>query len=218
MLVERLDGFYLTAPTGLVQGVAAQGTLTVDTQITNGDTMTVDTKTYTFQDTLTDVDGNIKIGATLAATQANLVAAFDLSGIAGTDYAASMTAHPTVNIADFAADAAVLTAKTKGTAGNSIATTETFTAGTNIFDAATPKRVPENLERRHRRHLHPLIRRAGTHRQHRLQRDRGHHQNPSRIPLQHHRRIRHRLRDSPRPVDRGVREPREPRRGAHHRR
>lgn len=138
MLVERIDGYYTGAnPTGLVQGVAAQGTLTMDTNPTNNDTMTVDTKTYTFQDTLTDVDGNVKIGATLAATQANIVAAFNLTGIAGTDYAASMTAHTTVNMAAFAADNSVLTAKTKGTAGNSIATTETFTAVTNIFDAAT---------------------------------------------------------------------------------
>ncbi len=79
---------------------ASQGTLTLDTLPTDGDTMTVDTKTYTFQATLTDVNGNIFIvGANLAATQANLVAAFDLSGIAGTDYALSMTTHPTVDIA-----------------------------------------------------------------------------------------------------------------------
>lgn len=138
MLVERLDGYYTGAnPTGLVQGVAAQGTLTMDTNPSNNDTMTVDTKTYTFQTTLTDVDGNVKIGATLADTQANIVAAFDLTGVAGTDYAASMTAHTSVNMADFATNASVLTAQTKGTAGNSIATTETFTAGTNVFDAAT---------------------------------------------------------------------------------
>jgi hypothetical protein len=31
----------------------------------------------------------------------------------------------------------VFTANVKGTAGNSLATTETYTAGTNVFDAAT---------------------------------------------------------------------------------
>lgn len=127
----------VSGPAGLFAGVAAQGTLTMDTNPTDGDTMTVDSKVYTFQSTLTDSDGNIQIGGTLADTKSNLVEAFDLSGTAGTDYAASMTAHPTVNIAAFVADDAVLTAKTAGTAGNSIATTETFTAGTNVFDAAT---------------------------------------------------------------------------------
>lgn len=99
--------------------------------------MTVDAKVYTFQTTLTDVDGNIQIAGTLAGTKANLVAAFDLSGVAGTAYAASMTAHPTVDIAAFAGNDAVLTAKTGGVAGDTIATTETFFAGTNIFDGAT---------------------------------------------------------------------------------
>lgn len=117
--------------------VAAQGTLTMDTNPTDGDTMTVGSRTYTFEASLTDVDGNIQIGGTLADTKANLVAAFDLSGTAGTDYAASMTAHPSVDIAAFVGDDAVLTAHTPGAAGNSIATTETFTAVTNVFDAAT---------------------------------------------------------------------------------
>lgn len=115
----------------------AEGTLTLDTQPTDGDTFTVDDRTYTFEDTLTDVDGNINIGGSLAQAQLNLVAAFDLSGVAGTDYATSMTEHDTVSIAAFATDDAVLTAKVGGTIGNSIVTTQTFTAGTNVFDAAT---------------------------------------------------------------------------------
>jgi len=119
------------------EGTAAQGTLTMDTNPTDGNTMTVDTKVYTFKDTITSADGQVKIGATVANTQASLVAAFDLSGTPGTDYGANMTYHPTVSIADFATNDAVLTAKTGGTGGNSIATTETFTAGTNVFDAAT---------------------------------------------------------------------------------
>lgn len=101
------------------------------------DTFTVDSKVYTLQTVLTDVDGNIAIGGSEAQTKLNIVAALDLSGVAGTDYATSMTAHPTVNIAAFATDDAILTAKAYGTAGDSIATTETFEAGTNVFDAAT---------------------------------------------------------------------------------
>jgi hypothetical protein len=118
--------------------VAAQGMLTVDTNPINGDTMTIGGKAYTFQSALTNADGNIAIGASLAATQANIVGAINLTGTAGTDYAASMTLHPTV-AADpaFAANNLVLTAKTPGAAGNSIPTTETFTAATNLLDAAT---------------------------------------------------------------------------------
>ena len=115
--------------------VASQGTLTMDTQPTDTNTMTVDTKVYTFQDTLTDVDGNVNIGGSLAQAKLNIVAAFDLSGVAGTDYALSMTAHPSVDMATFISNDSILTAAKKGTAGDSLATTETFTAGTNIFDA-----------------------------------------------------------------------------------
>ncbi len=117
--------------------IAAQGTLTMDTIPGDGDTVTVDYKTYTFQTVLTDVEGNINIGGSLAQAKLNLVAAFVLSGVAGTDYALSMQGHNTVDIATFAADDAVLTARRPGTGGNSIVTTETFGPATNIFDAAT---------------------------------------------------------------------------------
>ncbi len=117
--------------------VAAQGTLTMDTIPADGNTMTVDTKVYTFQTTLTDVNGNVNIGGTLAQAKLNIVAAMDLSGTPGTDYATSMTAHTSVDMATFVSDDSVLTAKRAGTAGDSIATTETFTPVTNIFDAAT---------------------------------------------------------------------------------
>ncbi len=127
----------LTLDTQPIEPINAQGTLTLAVEPTDGDTLTVDSKVYTFQTVLTDVDGNIAIGGSLASSQANLEAAFDLSGTGGTDYAASMTAHPSVSIANFAANAAVLTANSYGTAGNSIVTTETFTSGSNVFDAGT---------------------------------------------------------------------------------
>ncbi len=114
--------------------VASEGTLTMDTQPTDGDTYTIDTKVYTFEDSLTDVDGNVNVGGTLAQAKLNLVSAMDLSGVAGTDYATSMTAHTTVDVAAFISDDAILTAKVEGVDGDSIATTETFTAGSNIFD------------------------------------------------------------------------------------
>jgi len=123
--------------TGLKDGIAAQGTLSLPINPSNGDTFTIDSKVYTMQDTLTDVDGNIKIGASASETQGNIKAAINLEAGAGTKYAASMTLHPTVSCGSWSSDDAVMTAKTKGSAGNSIATTDTFTAEQNQFDAAT---------------------------------------------------------------------------------
>ena len=124
----------------VADGIQAQGTLTLDTNPANTDAMTLDAKTYTFQTVLTDVDGNIQIGATLSETQDNIRDAINLTGTPGTQYAASMTLHPTIS-ADaangFIGNDLVLTAKTPGTAGNALVSTETFTAGTNVFDAAT---------------------------------------------------------------------------------
>lgn len=117
----------------------ARVVLTLDTIPTDGDTMTVAGRVYTFQTTLTNVDGNIHRGATpnLAESKANLVAAFDLSGVAGTDYATDMTAHASVNMQAFISDDVILQAKTPGTAGNSLTSTEAFTPAGNIFDNAT---------------------------------------------------------------------------------
>ena len=107
----------------------AEGTLTISGIPLDGETVTIDGKTYTFEDTLTDSDGNVAIGGSQAQAQANLVAAFDLSGTAGVDYAASTLVHPTVVIGDFAGNAAVVTARESGTSGNSIPTIETLGSG-----------------------------------------------------------------------------------------
>jgi len=109
----------------------SQGTLTVDTQPTSGDTMTLGSKTFTFvPDGTENADGEVSIGTDLATAQANIVAA--INGIDGVN-----TAHTQVSAAAFATNASVITALVGGTAGDSIASTETFTAGTNVFDAAT---------------------------------------------------------------------------------
>ena len=117
--------------------IAAEGTLTLDTQPTDADDYTIDVKTYVLEDSLTDVDGNVNIGGTLAQAKLNIISAMNLSGVAGTDYALSMTAHPTVDAAAFISDDAVFTAKVAGRAGNDIATTHNLTGGANGFDATT---------------------------------------------------------------------------------
>lgn len=118
--------------TGYVStGAAAQGTLTLDTLPTAGDTMTIGATTYTFEaGTTPSAVGKIPLGAGLAYCQDNIVAAIN-----GTDNV--NTANAYVTIADFATDAAILTAIVPGTNGNTIVTTETFTAATNIFDGPT---------------------------------------------------------------------------------
>lgn len=115
----------------------SQGTLTIDDVISDGDTITVDAKVYTFKTVLTNVDGNVLIGVDFAASQANFVAAMSLTGLPGVQYAGLMTIHPTVEIAAFFGDDAVLTAINSGVAGDTIVTVETFTAATPQFDAAT---------------------------------------------------------------------------------
>jgi len=109
--------------------VKAVGELTVDTKPTSGDKMTIGTKVYTFVPVGTDTaDGEISIGADLAGAQANILAAIN-----GTDE--FNIAHSLVSCSTWGqADSCVITALVGGTPGNTIATTEVFTAETNVFD------------------------------------------------------------------------------------
>ena len=112
-----------------VNAVASQGTLTMDTQPTVGDTFTIGGKEYTFTtDGTAANDGEIDVGADLADAKTLVVAAIN-----GTD--GINTANEKVTAAAFVSDDCVLTAKIKGVAGDLIDTTETFTAETNVFDA-----------------------------------------------------------------------------------
>lgn len=115
--------------------VAATGTLTMTGNAVDTETVTLGSKTYTFQNTLTDVDGNVLIGATASDSLDNLIAAITLGAGSGTLYAASTTLHPTVTAAAGAGDTMDVTAKDKGTAGNALASTETLTNGS--FGGAT---------------------------------------------------------------------------------
>lgn len=107
--------------------VSATGTLTSSgVNVSNGDTVTIGAKMYTFQTVLTNVDGNVLIGASATASMTNLFNAINDTGggTPGTDYAAAMTPHPTVTATNPSATTVVVTAVTAGIGGNSIATTE----------------------------------------------------------------------------------------------
>lgn len=107
--------------------VPATGTLTLTGNALDTHTVTIGSKVYTFQTVLTDVDGNVLIGATASDSLDNLIAAINLDAGAGSLYAASMTLHPTVLAVAGAGDTLVVTAK--GTGGNNIVTTETLSNG-----------------------------------------------------------------------------------------
>jgi len=100
----------------------------------DGDTVTLGSRTYTFQDTLTDVDGNIHIGANLNETLDRLMFATQNSGgVSGTDYAASMTANLDVYCWPWDTNTRLCKAVTAGAAGNSIAVSDVVTADDIIW-------------------------------------------------------------------------------------
>jgi hypothetical protein len=114
---------------------AATGVLTATASPANTETVIVGGKTYTFQTTLTDVDGNVNIGADAAGSLTNLIAAINLSNEgesavgAGTDYAAAMTKNAEVEAFLTTATTMTVRAYTPGSVGNLIASTETVTTG-----------------------------------------------------------------------------------------
>jgi len=117
-------------PTIVSAGVAATNDLVL-TGILNldGETVTVAGKVYTFQTVLTDVDGNVYEGTTLAEAVNNLAAAINLTGTPGTDYALSMTANSAVTAVSDGVDTVTVTAANVGVYGNDIVASETLTDG-----------------------------------------------------------------------------------------
>lgn len=106
-------------------GVAAHATLLSDnaSDFVNNATFTVGGKIYTLQMSLTNTDGNIAIAGTISATLARIVKAINLTGIAGTDYAAAMTINSQVTASQSSLSVyggVLCTARATGTAGNSI--------------------------------------------------------------------------------------------------
>ena len=116
-------------PGGLdVTGVAAAGVLTFTGNATDLETVTIDGKVYTFDDSsLDDIDGHVLIGASASDSIDNLIAAITLGAGVGTLYATSTTLHPTVTAAAGTGDTMDATAKEAGFLGNAIATIEGIT-------------------------------------------------------------------------------------------
>lgn len=113
----------------------ASGTLTESGTFADTETVVIGPKTYTMQAVLTNVDGNVLIGADTTAAMLNLKKAINLESGAGTNYAAAMTVHPLVIAVSSSATTLVVRSKFNGTIGNQIATTET--GGSTSWGAAT---------------------------------------------------------------------------------
>lgn len=124
-----------------VSEAEATGVLTSSANYANNDTVVIGllaggSKTYTFQTTLTNADGHVKIGATEILSIANLHHAINgTGGTAGTDYATATTAHPDVTATDDGTHVVTITAKAAGAAWNALATTTT--SATAAWGAAT---------------------------------------------------------------------------------
>lgn len=118
--------------------VKARGTLTLALNVSNGETVLIDSKTYVFVNTLTGVDGQVKIGATKEESIANLIAAINLEGTPNSQYSTQTTLHPTVYAKVGQTTAKLLAiAKVGGVAGNSIVLGESLAGTGNQWDAAT---------------------------------------------------------------------------------
>lgn len=113
-----------------IEAVKATGTLTMDTQPTATDTVTVGTITYTWMASGA-VSGQINRGADLAAAKVNFVAAIN-----GSD-GIQAGPNPFASAAAFSGNVCTLTARMAGPLGSLVATTETFTAVSNVFNATT---------------------------------------------------------------------------------
>ena len=122
-----------------VTPVYAAQTLTLSGNVTDGDQVLIGNKTYTFKDTLGTTEGNVKKGASAAATILNLRAAINHTGSAfgsNADYYCA-AAHTQVYCSASNATTLTVTALDPGTAANAYATTDPVDAGSKLSWAAT---------------------------------------------------------------------------------
>lgn len=135
---EPTLGYYANRTIVLFSSTArsAYGFLATSANFSNGEGVSIGGKTYHFQTTLTDSDGNVQIGADANHSLDNLAAAITLGGGAGSLYAASTTAQHDVTAYRLRDGLMIVTAVTPGTGGNAIAVTETCANASWITEGA----------------------------------------------------------------------------------
>jgi len=108
------------------RAVPAEKRLTASGNVADGDTVTIDTKVYTFESGALDAASptavEVLLGATAGESMANLVAAINATGTSGVTYGAGNVRHTTVHAVHSPGDSSIINvyARTGGTAGNSI--------------------------------------------------------------------------------------------------
>ena len=108
-----------------VNAVAASKVLTSDnTEVADGDKVTIGTVVYTFKDTPAAAYDVKRHGTTADTTMGNLIKAINASGTEGVEYFAGTLAHPDVTAGTLGSHAFTVTAKGKGVIGNRIAISE----------------------------------------------------------------------------------------------
>jgi hypothetical protein len=117
--------------------VAADEILVLGAKPTDGDTVTIGTRTYTLVDELTSpaVANEVLIGASAETCIDNLVTAITV-GASGLVVSAGTLAHALVTATKKDDDEMTVVAKTKGIAGNSIVLDSDFTSGSNLWTAS----------------------------------------------------------------------------------
>lgn len=107
----------------------ATATLSFSDNPADGDTVTIGGVVYSFETGAIDAAFKVDVGGDQDASLANLVAAINLTGTAGTTYGMGTTENPVVRAtADADNNNLIATAKTPGSAGNSIVLAESSTA------------------------------------------------------------------------------------------
>lgn len=132
VLKTETTDYTIDYDTGIITFLAppaakATGTLTTTGQPSDTETITLNGKVYTFQSSLTAGDGHVKIGVDTETTYDNLIAAVDLAAGIGTLYGTGTTLHPTISASEGTGTNVLFTAKTAGTSGNALTTTEALT-------------------------------------------------------------------------------------------
>ena len=106
----------------------AIATLTLSGNAVDNETVVIGGRTYRWKNTLAQVD-DVKIGASASASLDNLKATLNLTGTVGVEYFTGQTIHATVTAGKKTATTLLMYAKTGGTGGNSLGSTETMTNG-----------------------------------------------------------------------------------------
>lgn len=115
----------LTSSGAMVPASHATSELTSDTtNVSDGDTVTINTTVYRFKDTPAQAY-DVQIGASAAVSLDNLKAAINQTGTPGTEYYPGTLAHPTVIATTNTDTVQTVVARTPGVTANTYPTTET---------------------------------------------------------------------------------------------